>query len=133
MMSTTRFKGLYLQATGDPSYFSFVTYTQQTKEQMLTCGDLDASADYFNPVIFDFLLFASEAALDTTYGDSFPITYDDVSIITSRQRVSGILHEYLIRLSDHDWNDAKQFAVDQLQDVLKSERWNGARLRDSCD
>ena len=133
MMSTPRFKGLYLQATGDPSCFSFVTYTPQTKEQMLACGDLDASEEYFNPVIFDFLLFASEAALGTPYGDSFPITYDDVSIITSRQRGSGIQHEYLIMLSDHDWNDAKQLAVDQLQDVLTSERWNGARLRDSRD
>ena len=132
-MSTRRFKGLYLQATGDPCCFSFVTYTPQTREQMLACGDLDASEEYFNPVIFDFLLFASEAALGTPYGDSFPITYDDVSIITSRQRGSGIQHEYLIRLSDHDWNDAKQLAVDQLQDVLTSERWNGARLRDSRD
>ena len=100
---------------------------------MLACGDLDANEEYFNPVIFDFLLFVSEAVLGTPYGDSFPITYDDVSIITSRQRGSDIRHEYLIRLSDHDWNDAKQLAVDQLQDVLTSERWNGARLRDSRD
>ena len=133
MISTRRFEGLYLQATGDPCCFSFVTYTLQTKEQMVACGDLDASDEYINPVIFDFLLFASEAALGAPSGDSFPIKYDDVSIITSRQRGSGIQHEYLIRLSDHDWNDAKQLAVDQLQDVLTSERWNGARLRDSRD
>ena len=132
-MSTRRFKGLYLQATGDPCCYSFMTYTPQTREQMLACGDLDASEEYFKPVIFDFLLFASEAALGTPYGDSFPITYDDVSIITSRKRGSGIQHEYLISLSDHDWNYAKQLAVDQLQDVLTSERWNGARLRDSRD
>ena len=62
-MNTRRFKGLYLQATGDPCCFSFVTYTPQTREQMLACGDLDESEEYFNPVIFDFLLFASEAAL----------------------------------------------------------------------
>jgi len=132
-MSKRRFKGLYLQATGDPCCFSFVTYTPQTREQMLACGDLDESEEYFNPVIFDFLLFASEAALGAPAGNPFPITYDDVSIITSRQRGSGIQHEYLIRLSDHDWNAAKQSAVDQLQEVLSSERWNGARLRDSRD
>lgn len=132
-MSTRRFKGLYLQATGDPCCFSFVTYTPQSKEQMVACGDLDASDEYFNPVIFDFLLFASEAALGAPSGDSFPIKYDDVSIITSRQRGSGIQHEYLIRLSDQDWNDSKQSATDQLQDVLKSEQWNGARLTDSRD
>ena len=132
-MSRRRFKGLYLQATGDPCCFSFVTYTPQTKEQMVACGDLDASDEYFNPVIFDFLLFASEAALGAPSGDSFPIKYDDVSIITSRQRGSGIQHEYLIRLSDQDWNDSKQSAIDQLQDVLISEQWNGARLTDSRD
>ena len=132
-MSTRRFKGLYLQATGDPCCFSFVTYTPQTKEQMVACGDMDASDEYFNPVIFDFLLFASEAALGAPSSDSFPIKYDDVSIITSRQRGSGIQHEYLIRLSDQDWNDSKQSAIDQLQDVLMSEKWNGARLTDSRD
>ena len=132
-MSSPRFKGLYLQATGDPFCFSFVTYTPQTRDQMLACGDLDASEEYFNPVIFDFLLFASEAALGAPSGDSFPIKYDDVSIITSRQRGSGIQHEYLIRLSDQDWNDSKQSAMDQLQDVLMSEQWNGAQLTDSRD
>ena len=132
-MSTRRFKGLYLQATGDPCCFSFVTYTPQTREQMLACGDPDASQEYFKTVIFDFLLFASEAALGIPYVDSFPITYDDISIVTSRQRGSGIQHEYLIRLSDHDWNAAKQLAVDQLQDVLTSERWSGARHINSRD
>ena len=97
-MSKRRFKGLYLQATGDPCCFSFVTYTPQTREQMLACGDLDEREEYFNPVIFDFLLFASEAALGAPAGNPFPITYDDVSIITSRQRGSGIQPEYLIRL-----------------------------------
>ena len=132
-MSTRRFKGLYLQATGDPCCFSFVTYTPQTREQMLACGDLDESEEYFNPVIFDFLLFASEAALGAPAGDSFPITYDDISIVTSRQRGSGIQHEYLIRLSDQVWNAANHSAVDQLQEVLSSERWNGARLTDWHD
>ena len=132
-MSTRRFKGLYLQATADPHCFSFVTYTPQTREQMLACGDLNEDEEYFNPVIFDFLLFASESALAEPAGNPFPITYDDISIITSRQRSSGIQHEYLIRISDHDWNDAKQLAVDQPQDVLTSERWNGTRLTDWRD
>ena len=62
-MGEPRFKGLYLQATCDPYCFSFVTYTPQTIEQMLSCGDLNESEEYLNPVIFDFLLFASEAVL----------------------------------------------------------------------
>ena len=130
-MNTPRFKGLYLQATGDPSCFSFVTYTPQTKEPIIAYGDLDASEEYLNPVIFDFLLFASEAALGAPAGDPFPITYDDVSIITSRKRGSGIQHEYLIRLSSPDWNASKQNVIDQLQEVLTNEQWNGARLMDS--
>ena len=130
-MSTYRFKGLYLQATRDPCCFSFVTYTPQTREQMLACGDLDASEEYLNPVLFDFLLFASEAALTAPAGDPFPITYDDISIITSRKRGSGIQHEYLIRLSSPDWNASKQNVIDQLQEVLTNEQWNGARLMDS--
>ena len=77
-MSTRRFKGLYLQATGDPCCFSFVTYTPQTREQMLACGDLGESEEYFNPVIFDFLLFASEAALGhkpATHSPSLTTTF----------------------------------------------------------
>ena len=132
-MSKPRFKGLYLQATGDPCSFSFVTYTPQTRDQMLACGDLDASEEYLNPVIFDFLLFASEAALGAPVGDTFPIEYDDVLIVTSRKRGSGIQHEYLIRLSRHDWNNSKHSTCEQLQDVLTSERWNGARLTDWRD
>lgn len=132
-MSSPRFIGLYLQATGDPFCFSFVTYTPQTREQMLAFGGLDASEEYFNPVIFDFLLFASEAALGAPAGGNFPIGYDDVSIITSRKRGSGLQHEYLIRLSSPDWNTSKQNAIDQLQDVLTSKQWNGAQLTDSRD
>ena len=108
-------------------------YTPQTREQVLVCGDLDASEEYLNLVIFDFLLFAPEAALGAPAGSPFPITYYDASIVTSRKRGSYIQHEYLTRLLDHDWNDSKQFVVDQLQDVLSSERWNGARLMDSYD
>ena len=100
---------------------------------MVACGDLDTNEEYLNPVIFDFILFASEAALGGSPGGSFPIEYDDISIIASRIRGSGIQHEYLIRLLDHGWNDSKQSAVDQLQDVLRSERWNGSQLRDARD
>ena len=82
-MSTHRFKGLYMQATADTHCFSCVTYIPQTREQMLACGDLNEDEEYFNPVIFEFLLFASEAAFGTPTSNPFPITYDDISIITS--------------------------------------------------
>ena len=107
------------------------TYTPQTREQMVSCGDLDESEEYLNPVIFDFLLFASEAALGAPVRDSSPIKCDYISIVTSRKRGSGIQHEYPIRLSRHDWNDLKQYVCEQEQDVLTSERWNEARLMDS--
>ena len=78
------------------------TTNQKTK---VSCGDLDESEEYLNTVIFDFLWFASEAALGGPVGDSFLIKCDDVSIVTSRKRGSGIQHEYPIRLLRHDWND----------------------------
>ena len=87
---------------------------------MLASGDLDVREEYFNTVIFDFLLFASEAALRAPAGNLFPFNYDDNSIITLRQRGSGIQYEYLIRLSDYNWNDANQLSVDQHQEVLSS-------------
>jgi hypothetical protein len=37
-----------------------VTYTPQSREQMLACGDLEKEDEYINPVISDFLLFAAE-------------------------------------------------------------------------
>ena len=68
-MGEPLFKGLYLQATGDPYCFSFVTYTPQTREQMVFCGDLDESEEYLNPIIFDFLFFAPQSALGAPVGD----------------------------------------------------------------
>ena len=68
-MGEPRFKGLYLQATGNPCCFSFVTYTPQTREQMVSCGDLEESEEYLNPVFFDFFFFASQAALGAPVGD----------------------------------------------------------------
>ena len=46
------------------------TTNQKTK---VSCGDLDESEEYLNTVIFDFLWFASEAALGGPVGDSFLI------------------------------------------------------------
>ena len=132
-MSCQRFRGLYLQNTGHPLSFSFVTYTPQSREQMVRCGDLGEDEEYFSPVLFDFLLFVSEGILGDSPDASFPLGYDDLAIVASRIRGTGVQHEYLIRLLDHGWNDAKQLAVDQLQDVLTSERWNGSQLRDARD
>ena len=50
-MSRQRFKGLYLQNTGHPLCFSFVTYTPQTRDQMVSCGDLNPDDEYFSPVL----------------------------------------------------------------------------------
>ena len=73
-MTTRRFKGLYMHATGKPCCFSFISYTPQAREQMLDCGDLNEDEEYVNPVVFDFLLFATEAALGAPAGNPFPIT-----------------------------------------------------------
>ena len=127
-MNFDGFKGIYLQSTGDPHCFSFVTYTPQSREQMIACGDLDEHEEYFNPVVFDFLLFVSEVVLDQPPGLACPIGYDDITVRWSRQRGSGIQHEYLIQFSQHDWDDAKQSILHQLQAVLSSPYWNGSRM-----
>ena len=88
----------------------------------MSCGDLDEREEYLIPVIFDLLLSGSEAAIGPPAGEPFPIKYDDVSIVTSRKRGSGIQHEYLIRLSRHDWNDSKQSVCNKLQNLLTSEQ-----------
>ena len=98
-MVRQRFRGLYLQATGHPLCFSFVTYTPQTRDQMVSCGDLRADEEYFNPVLFDFLLFVSEGILELQPDGSFPLAYDDLVIVASRIRGTGVQHEYLIGIN----------------------------------
>ena len=107
-MSRPRFKGLYLQNTGHPLSFSFVTYTPQTRDQMVSCGDLSADDEYFNPVLFDFLLFVSEGILGFSPDAFFPLGYDDLAIAASRIRGTGVQHEYLITVKQVAWNDQKQ-------------------------
>ena len=127
-MNFDGFKGISLQSTGDPHCFSFVTYTPQSREQMIACGDLDEHEEYFNPVVFDFLLFVSEVVLDQSPGLACPIGYDDITVRWSRQRGSGIQHEYLIQVSHQQWTESKQLVLERLQSVLSSDGWNGSRL-----
>jgi len=132
-MSRQRFRGLYLQNTGHPLCFSFVTYTPQTREQMVTCGDLQADEEYFSPVLFDFLLFVSEGILGSSPDPSFPLGYDDLAIVASRIRGTGVQHEYLIAINPSAWNDSKQAVHLQLRDILSRDLWDGARLRRGKD
>ena len=128
-MNRRRFRGLYLQNTGHPLCFSFVTYTPQTRDQMVSCGDLGPDDEYFNPVLFDFLLFVSEGILGDSPDASFPLGYDDLAIVASRIRGTGAQHEYLIRVHQLAWSDRKQAVLDQLRDILGRASWDGARLR----
>nr|WP_186472895.1 hypothetical protein [Synechococcus sp. BMK-MC-1] len=132
-MSRQRFRGLYLQATGHPLCFSFVTYTPQTREQMVACGDLRADEEYFSPVLFDFLLFVSEGILGASPGAAFPFGYDDLAIVASRIRGTGVQHEYLIAINPIAWNETKQAVLHQLKTILSAESWDGARFRRSDD
>ena len=124
-----KFRGLFLQSTGHPLCFSFVTYTPQTREQMVSCGDLSPDDEYFNPVLFDFLLFVSEGILGEQPDVPFPLGYDDLAIVASRMRGTGVQHEYLITVNQMAWNDQKQSVLDQLNDILSRDAWDGARLR----
>ena len=124
------FKGLYLQKTTAPFFFSFVTYTPQTKEQMIACGDLVEGEEYLSQVVCDFLLFISEGVLGHVLTADFPISYDDVVIVCSRQRGNGVQHEYLIQVIDRGWtNEAQTRLLDELMAILSHPLWNGAILK----
>mgnify|MGYP006873596193 FL=1 len=127
-MNRQRFRGLYLQNTGHPLCFSFVTYTPQTRDQMVSCGDLSVDDEYFSPVLFDFLLFVSEGILGCPPDASFPFGYDDLAIAASRIRGTGVQHEYLIAVNQVAWNDDKQSVLDRLRKILSRASWDGARL-----
>ena len=132
-MNRQRFRGLYLQNTGHPLCFSFVTYTPQSREQMVSCGDLGPDDEYFSPWLFDFLLFVSEGILVGSPDAPFPLGYDDLAIVASRVRGKGVQHEYLILVNQMAWNHQKQSVLDQLRDILGRASWYGARLRGRDD
>ena len=127
-MGSSRFRGLFLQNTGHPLCFSFVTYTPQTKEQIVGCGDLGEDEKYFNPVVIDFLLFASEGILGWPFADLFPIGYDDVKIVASRKRGAGLQHEYLVKIKQDEWNESISSALTRLRTVLSHESCRGANV-----
>ena len=101
---------------------------------MVACGDLDEDEEYFNPVVFDFLLFASEGILGWSFADLFPIGYDDVEVVASRRRGTGLQHEYLIKIKQDDWNESMDSALTHLRAVMSHESWKGTpvnRLKES--
>ena len=124
------FKGLFLQKTGARFFFSFVTYTPQTKEQMIACGDLAEGEEYLSQIVCDFLLFISEGVLGRDLTNDFPISYDDVIIVCSRQRGHGVQHEYLMQIIDRSWTyEAQTQLLDDLSVILSHPLWDGAMLR----
>ena len=129
-MGSRPFKGLFLQKTGAPFFFSFVTYTPQTKEQMIACGDLAEGEEFLSQVVCDFLLFISEGVLGRSLTNDFPITYDDVIVVCSRQRGQGAQHEYLMQIIDRSWTyEAQVQLLDDLSVILSHPLWDGAMLR----
>ena len=124
------FKGLYLQKTGAPFVFSFVTYTPQTKKQMIACGDLAEGEEFLSQVVCDFLLFVSEGILCRALTVDFPISYDDVIIVCSRERGDGVQHEYLIQIIDRSWTrDDQTLLLVDLAVILSHPLWDGTMLR----
>ena len=129
-MGSRPFKGLFLQKTDAPFFFSFVTYTPQTKEQMIACGDLAEGEEFLSQVVCDFLLFISEGILGRSLTNDFPITYDDVIVVCSRQRGQGAQHEYLMQIIDRSWTyEAQSQLLDDLSVILSHPLWDGAMLR----
>ncbi|MBL6880455.1 MAG: hypothetical protein WBH13_05340 [Parasynechococcus sp.] len=125
-MSNKPFHRIYLQPTQSRFFFSFVTYTPQTREQMICSGDLQDCEEYINQVVCDFLLFIAEGILDVRFTSDFPIQYDDVMIICSRQRGRGVQHEYLLGIQSDRLTDSGWRLLDLLKNLLSSPLWNGS-------
>ena len=124
------FKGLFLQKTSSPFFFSFVTYTPQTKEQMIACGDLAEGEEFLSQIVCDFLLFIPEGILGRALTADFPISYDDVIVVCSRQRGNGVQHEYLIQVVDRSWTiEDQRLLLGDLSVILSNPFWDGAKLR----
>ena len=96
-----------------------------TREQMIVSGDLGVSDEYFNPVIFDFLLFLSEHLLDLPSYDCLPIKYDDIIVICSRQRGDGSQREYLINIRQDNLSFSKKSTLDKIRMLLSDTEWQG--------
>ena len=125
-MSNKSFHRLYLQPTQSRLFFSFVTYTPQTREQMICSGDLRDSEEYINQIVYDFLLFIAEGILGLRFTSEFPIQYDDVMIVCSRQRGRGVQHEYLLGIQADRLTKSGLDLLDLLGNLLSSPRWKGS-------
>ena len=125
-MSSKPFHRIYLQPTHSRLFFSFVTYTPQTRNQIIRYGDLRDDEEYINQVVCDFLLFIAEGILDMRFTSDFPIQYDDVMIISSRQRGRGVQHEYLLGIQPDRLTDSGWRLLDLLKNLLSSPLWNGS-------
>ena len=129
-MGRRPFKGLFLQKTAAAFFFSFVTYTPQTKEKMIACGDLAEGEEFLSQIVCDFLLFISEGILGRALTADFPISYDDVIIVCSRERGDGVQHEYLIQIIDRSWiNEDQTLLLGDLAVILSNPLWDGTMLR----
>ena len=124
-MSNKPFHRIYLQPTQSRLFFSFVTYTPQTRDQITYCGDLQDDEEYINHVVCDFLLFIAEGILDVRFTSDFPIQYDDVMIVCSRQRGRGVQHEYLLGIQADRLTNSGLDLLDLLSNVLSSPLWEG--------
>ena len=97
---------------------------------MIACGDLLQGEEYLSQVVCDFLLFVSEGILGRSLTPDFPISYDDVIIVCSRQRGDGVQHEYLIQIIDRSWtHEGQLLLLSDLALVLSNPLWDGAMLR----
>jgi hypothetical protein len=92
---------------------------------MIRCGDLQDDEEYINQVVCDFLLFIAEGILDVRFTHEFPIQYDDVMVICSRQRGRGVQHEYLLGIQADRLTNSGLELLDLLYNVLSSPQWEG--------
>ena len=97
----------------------------QTRDQVIRCGDFQDDGECINQVICDLLLFIAEGILGVRCTSDFPIQYDDVMIVCSRQRGRGVQHEYLLGIQADRLTNSGLDILDLLSNVLSSPLWEG--------
>ena len=63
------------------------------------------------------------------FTSDFPIQYDDLMIVCSRQRGRGVQHEYLLGVHADRLTNAGLELLDLLSTVLSSPLWEGSVKR----
>ena len=127
-MGKSRFHGLYLQNTGHPLYFSFVTYTRKRESRW---SPVEIWVKMRSTSIRLFLISFYLHQKGSLGGPMLIFSQSDMMmsrLLLQRKRGSGIQHEYLIEIKQDSWNESMDSALSRLRAVMSDESWKGSPI-----